>query len=355
MKKKAAIVMDVKDGYAVLLKCGEFVKVKDRGYKVGETVVLPKAKIKPFLTMAACLTLVFSACFSGYAAYRLPSDYIYMDINPSLRLDINCFGRVISLVPLNSDAEELLASYEFKDSDPESLMEKIVSACQEKSYINDENRDVEIDVSGKKTSLIKKADSVSAKLSEGDVTVSVKNITADENKKAINYKSSPKRLAAIEDYTRVFGGTLEENVGALSGVSVKEIREMIRSHTAPGEKKGQKKAELVPADTKITAEGTKEETEEGTKKKTEVTAETEGTAQETAGKSPGTVEHEKGKNSGNKKEDKTPDLKPSGKRLAAIEEYTKVFGGTVEENTLSLREHSVKEIREMIRAQKAEN
>ena len=43
MKKKAAIVMDVKDGYAVLLKCGEFVKVKDRGYKVGETVALPKA------------------------------------------------------------------------------------------------------------------------------------------------------------------------------------------------------------------------------------------------------------------------------------------------------------------------
>ena len=267
-----------------------------------------------------------------------------MDINPSLRLDINCFGRVISLVPLNSDAEELLASYEFKDSDPESLMEKIVSACREKSYINDENKDVEIDVSGKKTSLIKKADSVSAKLSEDDVTVSVKNITEDENKKAINYKSSPKRLAAIEDYTNVFGGTLEENVGSLSGVSVKEIREMIRSYTSPEEKKEQKKTEPAPKDTNVTAEGTAEEKEE--------TAEETG---ETKEESPETVEHEKGKNSGNKKEDKTPDLKPSGKRLAAIEEYTDVFGGTVEENTLSLREYSVKEIREMIRAQKGEN
>lgn len=338
MKKKAAIVMDVKDGYAVLLKCGDFVKVKDKGYKKGQTVAMPGISVKPLIAMAACLVLMFSACFSGYAVYRTPSDYIYMDINPSLRLDINRFGRVISVVPLNSDAEELMASYVFDSSDPELCMEQIVSACREKSYINDENKDVEIDVAGEKKSLIKKAGSVSERLSEGNVTVSVKKITTDENEKAINYKSSPKRLAAIEDYTKVFGGTLEDNVGALAGVSVKDIREMIKA--AESEKaEGTKKAPEEEKRSEVKAPQNEEPAPESNEVPDENVPET-------------SEEHEKGKKGTGQKSD-TPSLKPSGKRLAAIEEYTKVFGGTVEDNTLLLRDRSVKEIREMIKEAQA--
>lgn len=41
------------------------------------------------------------------------------------------------------------------------------------------------------------------------------------------YSSSPERLKAVKEYTDAFGGSMEENMAALRGLSIEEIRDAI--------------------------------------------------------------------------------------------------------------------------------
>ncbi len=41
------------------------------------------------------------------------------------------------------------------------------------------------------------------------------------------YSSSPERLKAVKEYTDTFGGSMEENMAALRGLSIEEIRDAI--------------------------------------------------------------------------------------------------------------------------------
>ena len=51
----------------------------------------------------------------------------------------------------------------------------------------------------------------------------------EENDKAMKYHTSPKRLKAVEAYTKVFGGTLEDNFAILKGTANSEIYKEIQS------------------------------------------------------------------------------------------------------------------------------
>ena len=64
---------------------------------------------------------------------------------------------------------------------------------------------------------------------EGEtVAVSLYPLSREENRKAIRSGVSPKRLEAVKQYSRQFGGTPEENWEALKGVSTDEIFHRIR-------------------------------------------------------------------------------------------------------------------------------
>lgn len=220
------VVMDIKDGRAVVFqKNGGITEIKDRGYRVGQKITA--YPYKNFMAMAACFLLVFVAGISGYTAYRTPSSYVYVDINPSMRLEMNCFGRVISVVPLNDDAAGLVEAYSFRTSDIEQCIDQIVYACRENEYLNSDNNDIELNVVTKNADLNDRVHTVSEKLKEEHWRVSVLNVDKEDNDKALKYKTSPKRLKAVEDYTSVFGGTVEENFAALRGITNNEIYSML--------------------------------------------------------------------------------------------------------------------------------
>ena len=58
--------------------------------------------------IAAAVCLFFLACAGGYFVYSRPVSYISIDVNPSIELGINCFGRVVSAAAYNEDGEEIL-------------------------------------------------------------------------------------------------------------------------------------------------------------------------------------------------------------------------------------------------------
>ena len=285
--------MDIKNGKAVVFqKNGNITEIRDKEYQVGQTIHIAAYPYKNFVVMAACFMLVLITGLSGYAiAYRTPSDYIYVDINPSIRLDVNCFDKVISVTPLNDAAEGLMNIYPIKSADTEQCIDKIVLACREKDYLNDSNNDIEFNVVTKKSDLNNRIYTVSEKLKKDNWNVSVCNVEKEENDKAMKYRSSPKRLKAVEEYTNAFGGTLEENFAALKGITNNEIYSMLE---AAGFTDAENDSEQPPQNKKY---------------------------------------------------------KSSPERLKAVKEYTDMFGGSLEENMKALKGISTQEIYAAIKNQ----
>lgn len=218
------IVMDIKKGKAVILqKDGAMTTVKDKGYKIGQTITMTGTPYKKLIIMAACLMLALIGGASGYGAYQTPSSYIYVDINPSVRLNVNCFDKVISVTPLNADAASLMDAYTITSSDTARCIDNLVNACEQTNYLNADNDTIELNVATKKSSVSERVTTITETLEDEKWQVSVHRLDDEENDQALHYRTSPKRLKAVKAYTEAFGGTLEENFAALKGVSNKDI------------------------------------------------------------------------------------------------------------------------------------
>ena len=218
------IVMEINNDKAIIFqKNGAITEIRNRDYKVGQKIKIISYSHKRVMAAAACCAAFLASGVSGYAVYNIPSDYIYVDINPSIRLDLNCFEKVINVVPLNEDAENLISEYSFKEKNAEKCIDEIVNSCIEKQYINDGNTDIEIDVAADKEKLSGIINETSERLKSKNLVVDVNSVSKEENEDAINNKVSPKRLRAVKDYTEMYGGSLEENTEKLRGTSTKEI------------------------------------------------------------------------------------------------------------------------------------
>ena len=110
-----AMVMSIKDGKAaVLAHDGTFNEIKDRGYSVGQIMDYKapvfsitdfvSAKASRIAAAAAVLLLVSTAITATTYGYST----VTLDVNPSLRYDLNVFDRVVDLDSYNEDGEEIV-------------------------------------------------------------------------------------------------------------------------------------------------------------------------------------------------------------------------------------------------------
>ena len=329
------IVMEIQNGHCVVLKDdGTFENLPDRGYQVGQEITI-QAKKSPLLryaALAACLLLV---CLSGFGIhlYRTPASYIYLDINPSVRLDLNCFERVIAVVPLNDDAKTLLSEADISRGDAQSCINQIVAACQEQRYLNETNMDIELSVCTDDASVETAVETATTELQEQALEVTVFQMEESENTDALERHISAKRLRAVRAYTEAFGGTLDENMAALKGTSSDEIYSMI--HAA---QRQSPQTEEAPEESKPEQEPQQE---------SELVTQTPDTTDVPAQTQPEEMEHPKPPQ---KDESESRHTLPESRRRA-IRAYTDVFGGTLEENTAALKGVSSKEIYAMIDAE----
>ena len=337
------IVMESKGGRCVILKKdGTFAEIRNRNYTVGQEVSASNPAIGKALSAAACLAVICTAAF-GYHLYYTPASYVYMDINPSVRLDLNCFERVIDVVPLNEDAEVLLSNVTVRKGSAEECMNTIVSACQEQNYLNEHNTDIEVSVRTDSTKLEAEVETASAAIGAEQLEVSVFQMDEEENDSAMEHHISAKRLRAMRAYTAQFGGTIDENLALLRGYTNDEIFSIIRDarHGNQGQNSNAQQ-DSSPNDS---------------------SGENESSAG--AEEPPASDEHSKSEEPPTDIKADTPSSDPSHpapapghqlpvKRLDAIQAYTEQFGGTLEKNVRLLQGVSSPEIYKMIKEAQAE-
>ena len=326
------IVMEIKGSRCVILKKdGTFVEIRNRNYAVGQEVTASTPSVGKALSAAACLVVICTAAF-GYHLYYTPTSYVYMDINPSVRLDLNCFERVIDVVPLNEDAEVLLSNLTIHKGSAEECMNTIVSACQEQNYLNEHNTDIEVSVRTDSAKLETEVETTSAAIGEEQLEVSVFQMDAEENDSAMEHHISAKRLRAMRAYTAQFGGTIDENLALLRNYTNDEIFTMIREARRNQEPSSDAPQDTTPSDSSGTSVKPAETPSPATHTEPEETPDTKNT-----GETPASI----------------PPTSASGhqlpaKRLEAIRAYTEQFGGILEENVKLLQGISSPEIYKMI-------
>lgn len=380
------IVLEIKNGRCVILKKdGTFAEIRNRNYTVGQEIKLSKPASVKYLSAAACFLLICTALF-GHHLYFTPASYIYLDINPSIRLDLNCFERVIDVVPLNDDAEELLSNSDISEKNAQDCIHDIVAACQEQNYLNENNSDIEVSVRTDDSKLESAVEKTSAAIGETNLTVSVYQINQAENDNALQRHISARRLRAVQAYTKQFGGTLDSNLQSLYGVSNDEIYQRIQkarqaenqtaqsgtdntSNTKPSASSQNSNTQTAQQYSSQTNSGaSSSQSASGTEKPKKPVkhpsgysgntqpSQSTGSGETAQPETPRQESSDSGSGDSNTSEDSKPQYQLPPARLKAIRAYTEQFGGTLEENVKALQGVSTAEIYQMIQeAQSAQS
>lgn len=140
---KTGIVTQINKNIIYLMTSGgEFVRVKLKGAtpNIGEIYsgeVYFERKVFRLPAIAAAM-FAFMILSSGLYTYYTPVAAITIDINPSVKLHINRWNRIIKATPLNEDGEKILTNLSLANKSPEKGLELIVSQAEKDNFINED-------------------------------------------------------------------------------------------------------------------------------------------------------------------------------------------------------------------------
>jgi len=134
------IVLEVSDDFAVILTDdGQFkrVRVRDK-WDVGNEVIINEVNtfsFRKYVAIAAMFLLLVIPI--GVFAFMNNTVYTYIsvDINPSFELGLNRFDKVVKIVPLNNDAENLFSDLNLRGKKVEDAFYILTQRAIEKGYI----------------------------------------------------------------------------------------------------------------------------------------------------------------------------------------------------------------------------
>lgn len=147
------MVLECHTSYAVVLdELGNFIKVANLRYEVGQTVdcvvkmqepaseTSDAAKLKsltfkkfmPFIAaVAACFIFLFTYMFN-YATFAS----VYISINPEVKIDINRKDMVVGLSGVNQDGTDLIEGYSFKKKNLDTVTDELIDLAIAKNYLS---------------------------------------------------------------------------------------------------------------------------------------------------------------------------------------------------------------------------
>ena len=135
-----AVVLEIKDGYAVVLRDdGTVTRLRNKYYTTGDVILMKSSKytrrklISSIAAVAASLMLLVGA---GAWVYNSPEYYVSVDINPSMTMEVNLFERVIGTEFINEDAKERLEGLDMKNKPVEDVIAEIVALLAADGFLD---------------------------------------------------------------------------------------------------------------------------------------------------------------------------------------------------------------------------
>lgn len=157
--KKSGIVTEINKKYICLLTSGgEFVKVrhKENTPTIGQIYtgdVFVARKLKMPLIAASLAFILFSG---GLYSYVTPTYAVTVEINPSLKLHVNMWNRIVKAEAINEDGQKLLTDLTVTNMSIDGGLEAIISEAKKENIITEaystEDKAVKVTLEGKAAS-----------------------------------------------------------------------------------------------------------------------------------------------------------------------------------------------------------
>ncbi len=137
------IVVDIKNQDSVVMtEDGQFTKMKNNQYEIGQSIVLKEQKarinISRFAATVASIAAAMMICTIGAAAYYIPTDYVSLDVNPSIEYAVNRFDRILKAEAINDDGEEILATLHLSNMKLEDAVLETLNQLILEGYLTDD-------------------------------------------------------------------------------------------------------------------------------------------------------------------------------------------------------------------------
>lgn len=135
------IVVEINNNDAIILaEDGLFTKVKNINYEVGQSIIIKENKKtgSKLIAGAASLVAAMAVCTIGAVAYYTPTDYVSLDVNPSVEYSINMFNRILDVKAVNDDGEEILSSLDLNNMTIEAAVKETLDKLIIDGYLTDD-------------------------------------------------------------------------------------------------------------------------------------------------------------------------------------------------------------------------
>jgi len=148
-EQTGAVIVEVRGRKAAALtRSGEFIRVNNEGYTIGQQVLLipqpvaaqpvrKRIRVTALAGMAAGFLLLV---LGGFKGYTMPVGVVSLDVNPSIEYTINAFDRVLDITAVNDDAGKILANMDenaLRYRPVEEVVDATILALRENGYLTD--------------------------------------------------------------------------------------------------------------------------------------------------------------------------------------------------------------------------
>jgi len=120
----------------------------------GSAVIMTTNKrnnLKKFVSIAAAIVLVVAGLgvFGAYEYNTAVKAVVALDVNPSVEIKLNAKEKVVEVVPLNKEAEKIIGTMDFKNSDLTVTVNALVGSMLRNGYLTDITNSILVTVDGK--------------------------------------------------------------------------------------------------------------------------------------------------------------------------------------------------------------
>lgn len=137
---KGIVVDIIKNDAVILADDGIFTKVKNINYEIGQPIIIKESRKTSLKLIAGAASMVaaLAVCTIGAFAYYTPTDYVSLDVNPSVEYSINMFDRILNVKAVNDDGEEILSSLDLNNMTIESAVKETLDKLMVDGYLTDD-------------------------------------------------------------------------------------------------------------------------------------------------------------------------------------------------------------------------
>ncbi|MFT8315981.1 MAG: hypothetical protein ABF633_17290 [Clostridium sp.] len=215
---------------------------KNGNSKINEFIkwrLLPLKKRLAIVTCCLVVLLTLGVGSGAYGYYQTPVSYLSLDINPSVELGINTFGRVVKAEGYNNDGKKILNGVNVKGFDVTTAVDILVKSAVNNGYIAKDGSSVisltsETDDKNTATNLETEAETGAneALTDNGEKAEVLKdNVALARRDEARKLGITPGKLNLIQKLQRV---DQTATVDQYKNAAVKDIMKAIQNYTDKG-------------------------------------------------------------------------------------------------------------------------